>query len=327
MCSSPPFSRAFFAVWRPAADAARKFLEAGHGWVAAVHEALRLAVPADLPATLDHDPCPPRPFPTVLVSPGNAVGCACLAAMAALCANGTCDEDEQERVAVTLRRVRESSDLSVALRHSAMAAGLALAAVRGGPAAAIHVAVAAAEAAGAGRKAASRLLLPSHATPAFLLEEAAALTAAAVEDAKSAASSAAAIAAVFAEQPAEDANGAATAGHLPVSAQLVQRLAALLSHGAACRVRHLAFLVLQLLAVQPPTLYRPPPNESEEDAAAYLTAAAAAAPGLSMGVTHPAGVSAGNAPAAPKIKLLLPGAARSMAVSAGKPSDWQSGWS
>jgi hypothetical protein len=237
--------------------------------------------------------------------------------MAALCSNGTCSEEEQERVALTLRRVRESSGLSVALRHSAMAAGLALAAARAGPAAAIQVAVAAAEAATAGRQAASRLLLPSHSTPAFLLEETAALTAAAVEAAKAAASSAAAIASMFAEQPAEGPNGAADAGQLSVPLQLLQRLAALLSQGAACRVRHLAFVVLQLLAVQPPTLYRPPPNESEEDAAAYLTAAAAA-PAPSMGVTHPAGVSAGTAPVAPKFKVLLPGVARGMAVSGGE---------
>ena len=130
---------------------------------------------------------------------------------------------------------------------------------------------------------------------------------------------------------AEGGGGAAAAVDIPMP--LLRRLAALLSAGRDCRARHLAFVVLQLLAVQPPTLYRPPPVEAEEDAAAFIAsgAAAAAAAGQAVslgGATHRTGgqhPSAGAAAvaAAPKIRLHLGGGAagggaRSVALSGGK---------
>lgn len=258
----------------------------------------------------------PTQTPTVLVSPGSAIGCACLLAMAALCANGTCDEDETARVASAVQRVRQSPGLPVPLRHAALAAALQVAAAQGGPAAALQLALAGVPGTSGGQ---GRLLqLPSLGTPAFLLEEALQLVAAAT----SSAAPSSAAAAAFEQQLAD--GMAAGAGALPLALPLLCQLASLLSAGQDCRVRHLAFVLLQLSAAQPPTLYRPPAGEAEE-AAALFSAAAAGGPAVSHGATHRTGqqqASGAAAAAAPKIRLQLGGGgggAKSVAFSGKLP--------
>lgn len=249
--------------------------------------------------------------------------------MAALCASGTCDEEQAGRVAVTARRVRKSPGLPVALRHAAMAAALQLAAAQRGPAAALQLAVAGAASSlgggasggGTADRDAAAVVLPAASSAAFLLEEAAAIVTAANADA-----AATAAAAAVARGEATDEATAPPAG-VEAPMLLLQGLAGLLNEGADCRARHLAFVLLQLLAAQPPTLYRPPPTEAE-DLAAFIAAPAAAPAGqaLSMGVTHRTGgaqashgTAAAAAAAAPRIRLHLPSGravgARSMAVS------------
>jgi hypothetical protein len=244
----------------------------------------------------------------VLVSPGNAIGCACLAAMAALSANGTCSEEEAARVGAAVQRVRQSPRLPLALRHAALAAALHLAAARRGPVAAVQLALAGVigSTTSGGQP---QLALPVPASAVVVLEEAAQIVAAAAE----------ASAAVQQQQQQIMAVGPAPIG---APMPLLQQLASLLNSGQDCRLRHLAFLLLQLLAVQPPTLYRPPTNEAEEDAAAFFSAAAAAAGGqaVSMGVTHRTGQqqpSGAAALPAQKIRLQLGGGggARSMGIS------------
>ncbi len=277
-----------------------------------------------------------HPFNAVLVSPGSSVGRACLAAMAALCANGTCDDNEAARVATAVRRVRQSPGLPVALRHAAMAAALQMAAAQRGAEGVLQLALAGAAAAPGiaqqGQAAAPPpLRLPSAGTPAFLLEEAVQLVAAA----SAAAAPSAAAAAAFEPAGEEDAAGGAQA--LPLPLRLLEQLAALLSAGQDCRLRHLAFVLLQLLAAQPPTLYRPPPTDEAEDAALLAAGGpAVAGQAVSMGVTHrtgqqqASGAAAAAAAAAPKIRLQLggggggaAGGARSMAIS----GEWgQAGW-
>ena len=258
--------------------------------------------------TLCHPPQTLPLDPAVLVSPGNAIGCACLAAMAALCANGTCSEEEAARVGAAVRRVRQSPGLPLALRHAALAAALHLAAARRGPVAAVQLALAGVTGSTTSRGQ-QQLALPVPASAVVVLEEAAQIVAAAAD----------ASAAVQRQQ-------LVAAGAAPIAAPmpLLQQLASLLNAGQDCRLRHLAFLLLQLLSVQPPTLYRPPTNEAEEDAAAFFSAAAAAAAGGqagSMGVTHRTGqqqqASGAAALPAQKIRLQLGGGggARSMAIS------------
>ncbi|KAL4420393.1 hypothetical protein ABPG75_010049 [Micractinium tetrahymenae] len=278
----------------------------------------------------------------VLISPGSAVGCACLLAMAALCASGTCDEEQAGKVAVTARRVRKSPGLPVALRHAAMAAALQLAAAQRGPAAALQLALAGAasglhssgsSSGGGGSSSISGqpgavVELPAASSPAFLLEEAAAIVTAANADS---AATAAASATALGEAAAQ---GAVPSPGVVAPMQLLQQLASLLNEGSDCRLRHLAFVLLQLLAVQPPTLYRPPPTEADDLAAFIAAPAAGAAPAapagqaLSMGVTHRTGggpqpsqgtAAAAAAAAAPRIRLQLPtgrpAGARSIAIS------------
>ena len=249
--------------------------------------------------------------PTVLVSPGSSIGCACLLAMAALCANGTCDEDEATRVATAVRRVRQSPGLPVALRHAALAAALQIAAAQRGMAAALQLAL-------AGVEGCSGLQRPSASTPAFLLEEALQLVAASA----SAAAPSSAAAAAFADQ-ADGQDGEASGGSgVPVPLPLLQQLAALLNAGHDCRLRHLAFVLLQQLASQPPTIYRPPAQEPE-DAAALLAGLGPTGQAVSAGGTHRTGGQSGMA-AAPKIRLQLGGggaaggSARSHAISGGE---------
>lgn len=258
--------------------------------------------------------------------------------MAALCANGTCDADEAARVATAVRRVRQSPGLPVALRHAAMAAALQMAAAQRGAEGALQLALAGVAAAPGlalpGQAAAPPLLqLPSAGTPAFLLEEAVQLVAAA-----SAAAAPSAEAAAAFEPASDEASGGAQP--LPLPLPLLEQLAALLSAGQDCRLRHLTFVLLQLLAAQPPTVYRPPPTEEAEDAALLAASGpAVAGQAVSMGMTHRTGqqqasgaAAAAAAAAAPKIRLQLgggggggAGGARSMAISGelgcrGRPS-------
>ncbi len=253
--------------------------------------------------------------------------------MAALCASGTCDEEQAGRVAATTRRVRKSPGLSVALRHAAMAAALQLVAAQRGPAAALLLALAGVVGGlsnngsgnGTVNQQTAAVDLPAASSAAILLEEAAAVVTAA--NAEAAATGAAAAAAQGAAAGEQAAPPSGVAAPMP----LLQQLASLLNEGADCRVRHLAFVLLQLLAVQPPTLYRPPPTEAD-DLAAFIAAPAGGAAhaghagqALSMGVTHRTGgpqasqgTAAAAAAAAPRIRLQLPGrpaGARSMAVS------------
>lgn len=243
--------------------------------------------------------------------------------MAALCANGTCEGEEAARVVSAVRRVRLSPGLPVPLRHAALAAALQVAAAQGGPASALALALAGVPeaAAASSQEAAGQVQvaslggLPSLSTPAFLLEEAVQLVAAA----SAAAAPSSAAAAAFAAQPASNGSAGAALG-MPLP--LLRRLAGLLSAGGGVRQRHLAFTLLQLLAGQPPTLYRPPPGEDVEDAAAFLTAAGAAVPAPSHGATHRTGQQASGAAApAPKIVRLQlgggGGGAKSAAISGG----------